>query len=833
MKNLIALWLVAVLCCTPFVQAATTLPTLPDMQKTAASHLAGMEKWDYAGWDLFALSVGGTPPVQRAERYYSTVAAMDLSKSTPSDIANMILSLGAYGYDTKKIGGHDLQALLIERLKAMDFTGKTSYHTGYDTVSKVWSPFMALHFLNISGFDKSVLAFQMAKHLSNEAYYSYQDTYPSIESEAMLMVALAPLKGQSLTYGGQTISVSAALDTAASYYKRIADPSGIGFVGTYGQSVEANSWIAHAFYACGISYDKSALINGISKFYDVKSGGFTGYGGVNEYSTQQALYNITGCLLAQQGKFVFDIATSHGTKAFSGGNSGSDTGETAALTSRYATVSVSGSPVQGSLVQLYQNETPIGLLTRLLGSDNVQVHNGYVQGVRQNGVWRKELDQGPKSGWKFAINNIYIPTGGNTVALNNGDVLHWYYTTGVENRDFPAVESLSAAGAAKFAAVFSHINSKLAQETSGEWMLLNKQVAKQPLSQTELQTLTTAVQEQNATFRKVTDTARYALIFNYSGQQPQLCRTLLTNLQNHANMTMQGINGPIFSLIALNAANAPETADTLWTRAKLRDYILSAQNADGGFGLTAASESTADLTAMAICALAPYKAHYAAQLDKAVAYLSGICNADGTFSDKDISNVESTAQVILALSSLGINPATDSRFAPNTKNPIDGLLSFYLSGGSFAHHAGGTADPMATEQATLALYSLQNLGRAVYAPAPYLYDDFGTVATWAQASVKLCHQKGLMIGTGFTFQPNDPITLWQAKAVLNRIFGTISPDGADGVLPITRGDLLKLMEAQGCSDLLYGNGSDLMLDQSLDRQTLATIAARIDARIHP
>ena len=832
MKKFISLLLVFVLCFSITAQGLTPLrlpaaELMKDMQTTAAQYLNDLDKPNHLGWDVFALSVSGHSSDKLAGQYYQLVAATDnFSQLTPSEVANMILSLGAYGYDTTKIGAHNLQAILVEKLKAMDFAS-ASYHTGYNTVSTVWSPFLALHFLNIQGFDKSVLGFQIAKHLSNESYYSYKDTYPSIETEAMLMVALAPFKGQSFTYRGETISVSAAVNTAAEYYKRIGYHTG-GFIGPYGQSVEANSWIAHAFYACGIPYDKELLFSGINDFYDVPTGGFTGYGGVNEYSTQQALYNITGCLLAEQNQYVFDISKTHGTKVYTEGTADDTSPDHAILTNRRATISLAKSPIQGKSVQLYENETPLSLLTCLIGKENISIKNGYVEGIRLDGVWLKEFDKGPKSGWKFSLNNQYIPAGGNTVNLSNGDVINWYYSTGVENRDFPAAESFSSSTGTAFSQAMADIKQRLEGSALTEWDMLAKQLSGKALSDVQLQALQDAVAQKNGDFRKVTDTARYSILLGYSGQAQ---KELLYKIQNHPNMTMQGINGPIFALLALNAGGAAETKDTLWTREKLREYILSAQKTDGSFGLTKDSESNADLTAMAIYALSPYKAHYQAQLDKAVAYLAGVMNSDGSFTDKGIANIESTAQVIMALSSLGINPAADPRFEKQGKNPVDALLSYYTSDGLFLHNAGGKPDAIASEQASLALFSLNFLGQPVYLPKPHLYDDFGAVALWAQDSVTLCYQKGLMIGTGFSFEPTDSITLWQAKTVLNRIFGTLSPVGADTVTPITRGTLLELLNTQGCGDLLYGNGNgDLMLGDTVDRQTLATIAARIYQR---
>lgn len=76
---------------------------------------------------------------------------------------------------------------------------------------------------------------------------------------------------------------------------------------------------------------------------------------------------------------------------------------------------------------------------------------------------------------------------------------------------------------------------------------------------------------------------------------------------------------------------------------------------------------------MAIQALAAYydtNDAVKAAVDKALDALSAMQNDDGTFSTAFSGKTsESTAQVIVALTALGINPATDSRFIKNGLTP--------------------------------------------------------------------------------------------------------------------------------------------------------------------
>jgi len=76
---------------------------------------------------------------------------------------------------------------------------------------------------------------------------------------------------------------------------------------------------------------------------------------------------------------------------------------------------------------------------------------------------------------------------------------------------------------------------------------------------------------------------------------------------------------------------------------------------------------------------------------------------DGGFGSWGTVNSESCAQVIVALTALGIDPAKDSRFVKNDLTVLDALASFYVTGGGFKHVADKGRDGMATEQGYYAL----------------------------------------------------------------------------------------------------------------------------------
>lgn len=204
---------------------------------------------------------------------------------------------------------------------------------------------------------------------------------------------------------------------------------------------------------------------------------------------------------------------------------------------------------------------------------------------------------------------------------------------------------------------------------------------------------------------KVTDNARVILALTAIGKDVTNVggHNLLKGLDNMAYVQTQDINGPIFTLIALDSHNYPTMGDV--TREKLIQVILDAQLNDGGWDLSA-DKADPDMTAMAIQALAPYyktNETVKAAVDKALEALSALQCSDGGFGSWDTVNSESCAQVIVALTALGIDPTADSRFVKNGHTVLDALAGFYVTGGGFRHTADGERNDMATEQGYYAL----------------------------------------------------------------------------------------------------------------------------------
>ena len=171
----------------------------------------------------------------------------------------------------------------------------------------------------------------------------------------------------------------------------------------------------------------------------------------------------------------------------------------------------------------------------------------------------------------------------------------------------------------------------------------------------------------------------------------------------------QGVMSLIFGLHLLN--NGCKSDD--YSLNKLVAELLSFQLDDGGWAV-AGGNGDVDVTAMAIQALAPqYKNDTAVKIsvDGALDFLTDRQQENGGYSSYGINNPESAAQVLIALSSLGIDAETDSRFIKNGNTVFDGINEFRLSDGSFCHKAGGDFNSTATVQvfnAMVAYCSMKN-----------------------------------------------------------------------------------------------------------------------------
>jgi S-layer domain protein len=225
-----------------------------------------------------------------------------------------------------------------------------------------------------------------------------------------------------------------------------------------------------------------------------------------------------------------------------------------------------------------------------------------------------------------------------------------------------------------------------------------------------------AVREKNGVLsdRKYTEYSRTVLALTAIGKNPADVAgfDLLKPLADFEQVTRQGINGTIFALLALDSGNyeIPENPDAAVqaTRQMYVDELLARALPDGGWTLTG-GEPDVDITAMTLQALAKYRdqADVTAAVERGLAVLSSLQEPDGGYVSWGSSNSESVAQVIVALTELGV-PLDDERFTKNGITVEDALLRFAQENGAFVHVRDGSGgdDGMATEQAFYALAAI-------------------------------------------------------------------------------------------------------------------------------
>ncbi len=319
--------------------------------------------------------------------------------------------------------------------------------------------------------------------------------------------------------------------------------------------------------------------------------------------------------------------------------------------------------------------------------------------------------------------------------------------------------------------------------------------------------------------KKYTEYSRVIVTLSSIGADPSNVAgyNLLTPLGDFDKTIWQGINGPIWALIALDSGgyempDNPKAAKQA-TRQMYIDEILSRQLDDGGWNLTdkgGAGTADVDLTGMALQALAKYQDQSAvkAATDKALVCLSGMQDGKGGFSSWGTTNSESCVQVIVALCELGID-LNDSRFVKNGYTLLDNLMTFRQTDGSFLHTANGSgSNQMASEQGFYGMIaalrsmkgeqSLYRMGDSdmsttagpvketiglegknpavqkmpITAPGTTFDDISGVNAHKNQSAIEAMASRGIISGKGGgVFAPNDSMTRAEFAAIVVRALG--------------------------------------------------------------
>lgn len=420
---------------------------------------------------------------------------------------------------------------------------------------------------------------------------------------------------------------------------------------------------------------------------------------------------------------------------------------------------------------LSSNATVLDLIEKAANDAGISFDydDGYISAVTApkayGGYTLSEMDNGANSGWMYTVNGKHPLAAIGQKILKNGDsvVFHYINDYQYEQSDLtssatlgdgtlynkwlkatdsaPSSTTSSISGAGSGASggktdsitaviqdtaeyLYKTVENPTVGATGGEWAILGLARGGVDIPdeyyQRYYQNVENYVKNCNGILheKKYTEYARVILALTAIGKNPADVAgfNLLTPLGDYEKIIWQGVNGPVWALIALDSGSyaVPQNpqAITQATRDLYIDYILDCQLANGGWALSKTETSPdPDLTAMALVALSKYQDRetVSAAIDKGIKALSALQNKNGGYTSYSTENSESTAQVLTAISALGIS-YTDSRFVKNGNTLVDTLLTYYTAGNGF-RHAGTDSNLMATEQALYALVAANRLAQ--------------------------------------------------------------------------------------------------------------------------
>lgn len=174
---------------------------------------------------------------------------------------------------------------------------------------------------------------------------------------------------------------------------------------------------------------------------------------------------------------------------------------------------------------------------------------------------------------------------------------------------------------------------------------------------------------------------------------------------------MLGVMSNVFALHLLN--NGAQSA--IWNVESMVEALLGLQKADGGWAVTG-DYGDVDVTAMCLQALAlcPKSNQIQSAMENAIAFLSEKQLESGGYASYGKENAESAAQVIIALSALGIDSDQDAHFIKNGHSVLDALKAYQAEGGGFSHLLGEAENATANLQALQAFIAYNQLGVPYY-----------------------------------------------------------------------------------------------------------------------
>ena len=360
---------------------------------------------------------------------------------------------------------------------------------------------------------------------------------------------------------------------------------------------------------------------------------------------------------------------------------------------------------EATAIAFINNPTAFQLLQVVLGHDKIKYSE------EQYGKMISAIDDLAAEGtyyWAFYVNGEMASVGADSYELKASDEITFKY----ESWEAPTEETNDEIIVETPAIPFDQKTLGTAVDTAsqyvlanqiGEWEAIALNKAGKSVPPSYLTTVQKLVKEKEGKFSRITDTERYVLGILAAGGNPTNVEgyNLVEAIYN-GDVTKQGLNGVAYGLLALDSADFEIPENATWTREKLVSHLLEKQNEDGGWSWDGSATSDIDTTAMVLTALAAHQNQAEVQIyiDLAVEYLSAQYQAG------KIDNSSTAAQVIIALSALGID-ANGELFASDAGSLIGYLLTFQNADGGFDWQGGDVSDVFTTAQGFQALVAYQ------------------------------------------------------------------------------------------------------------------------------
>lgn len=348
-----------------------------------------------------------------------------------------------------------------------------------------------------------------------------------------------------------------------------------------------------------------------------------------------------------------------------------------------------------------QNPSAFDLLLVVMGEDKVDFSVDPQWGVSIDGIAGIPIEGA--FFWAFYINDATAHVGADSYPLQPGDAIKFNYESWESDGD-GTVEDEEAWGDkdnnqrpfdnAFLQTAIENASNYIFSNDIGEWEAVALRQAGYTIPSSYLENVVKIIADAEGQFLTLTEYERYILGILAAGGDP-------TNIAGYnfveeiynGNLSRQGLNGVFYGLIAVDSApfDIPDTAE--WTRERMVSHLLDAQNDDGGWNWDGSSTSDPDTTAMVLTALAPYKSE--ANVQEAV--VNGVTFLAGKYQGSNVDNSSTAAQMVVALSALGID-ANGERFTKNDQSVVEYLLTFQNSDGGFDYMGEDVSDVFSTAQ---------------------------------------------------------------------------------------------------------------------------------------